>query len=75
MDMTLNWGSDFVGFDYTDLTIAENATVSATITFTTEHTPTTEPTPAPIPEPSTIFLFGSGLAGLAAWRYRKTVKA
>ncbi len=31
---------------------------------------------APIPEPGTIFLFGSGLAGLAAWRYRKhTVKA
>ena len=26
---------------------------------------------APIPEPGTIFLFGSGLAGLAAWRYRK----
>lgn len=24
----------------------------------------------PIPEPSTIFLFGSGLAGLAVWRYR-----
>lgn len=31
---------------------------------------------APIPEPGTIFLFGSGLAGLAAWRYRKhNVKA
>ena len=29
-----------------------------------------------IPEPGTIFLFGSGLVGLAAWRYRKhTVKA
>ena len=28
-----------------------------------------------VPEPSTILLFGSGLAGLAAWRYRKhTVK-
>ena len=26
-----------------------------------------------IPEPSTILLFGSGLAGLAAWRYRKIV--
>ena len=26
----------------------------------------------PIPEPSTILLFGSGLAGLAAWRYRKS---
>ena len=75
MDMTLNWGSDFVGYNFSDLTVANNATVSATITFTTEHTPTTEPPPAPIPEPSTIFLFGSGLAGLAAWRYRKTVKA
>ena len=31
----------------------------------------TEATAAPIPEPSTILLFGSGLAGLAAWRYRK----
>ena len=29
----------------------------------------------PIPEPSTILLFGSGLAGLAAWRYRKSVKS
>ncbi len=24
-----------------------------------------------VPEPGTIFLFGSGLVGLAAWRYRK----
>lgn len=34
--------------------------------------PTTAPNP--IPEPSTMLLFGSGLAGLAAWRYRKSVK-
>ena len=26
-----------------------------------------------IPEPSTLFLFGTGLAGLAAWRYRKSM--
>jgi len=32
----------------------------------------TPPQPNPIPEPSTILLFGSGLAGLAAWRYRKS---
>ncbi len=31
-------------------------------------------TPA-IPEPSTILLFGTGLAVLAAWRYRKSVNA
>lgn len=29
----------------------------------------------PIPEPSTMLLFSSGLAGLAAWRYRKSVKS
>ena len=28
---------------------------------------------APIPEPSTVLLFGSGLAGLAVWRYRKAM--
>lgn len=27
-----------------------------------------------IPEPSTMLLFGTGLASLAAWRYRKSVK-
>ena len=34
------------------------------------------PTPGtPIPEPSTMLLFNSGLAWLAAWRYGKTVRA
>jgi hypothetical protein len=28
----------------------------------------------PIPEPSTMLLFGTGLAALAAWWYRKSVK-
>ena len=28
--------------------------------------------PPTIPEPSTMLLFGSGIAGLAAWRYRKS---
>ncbi len=35
-----------------------------------------EATASTVPEPGTIFLFGSGVAGLAAWRYRKnTIKA
>ncbi len=29
---------------------------------------------SPIPEPSTMLLFGTGLAPLVAWRYRKSVK-
>ena len=30
------------------------------------------PGPSTIPEPSTLLLFGSGLAGLGVWRYRKS---
>ncbi|MDH5575658.1 MAG: PEP-CTERM sorting domain-containing protein [Nitrospirota bacterium] len=71
MDVMLNWGLDFVGFDFSNLTINHRDSFQATISFTTGHSSS----PPPIPEPSTMLLFGSGLAGLAAWRYGKTVRA
>ncbi len=36
---------------------------------------TTGPVGSPIPEPSTVLLFGSGLAGLGVWRWRKNKTA
>ena len=35
----------------------------------------TEHSDVPIPEPGTLILFGSGLAGLGLWRWRKSIKA
>jgi len=46
------------------------------VTFTSQSGVflTQSPTADPIPEPSTILLFGTGIAGLGAWRYRKRKK-
>ena len=42
---------------------------AATIRFEVDHSVD------PIPEPATLLLFGSGLAGLGLWRWRKAAKA
>ncbi len=44
------------------------------IGFTGELTTPTNPTPpspAPVPEPSAVLLFGTGVAGLLGWKFRK----
>jgi len=46
-------------------------TMVATITHTGAQTTSMDAQINAVPEPGTIFLFGSGLMGLAAWRLRK----
>ena len=44
---------------------APNSIVFDNFTYSTTH--------GSVPEPSTVLLFGTGLASLAAWRYKKSV--
>lgn len=57
------FGSDFIELEIGGYDFAAGSFVQ--IDLETTHSP------AAVPEAGTIFLFGSGLAGLAAWRYRK----
>jgi len=60
------FGPDFIELEVGGYSFSTDSFVQ--IDLETTHTP------AAVPEPGTIFLFGSGLACLAAWRY-KTQKA
>ena len=68
----INFYQFFPGGDYPDLLKKIDFTKDF-VTDTALNTPIVSL--KPIPEPSSILLFGSGLAGLAGWRYRKGVKA
>lgn len=64
--MTVGASSSFfnsVGFTFS---LPDNVTFSSASGVRAAAT-----VPAPIPEPSTLLLLGTGLAGLAAWHYRK----
>ena len=74
--VSINLGQTSVpGFDNTRLTFDENTIFANFESLVISTGQMVSLDLRPVPEPSTMFLLGTGLAGLAAWRLRKQGKA